>query len=159
MELLKASVAIIQPRLRVWILPMVSNVESSNMAASPDFNSAAPPVAIATSAPDDPILRHCACVDTTPHQTVPALREKMFAHVCRSHSLCLLDLPTDYSQIQSRFNRVVEVDQRDPHSIHVAPPHQVSAQLVCNRFRRQIVVQPEVALIERFAAQFLQRRI
>jgi hypothetical protein len=38
MLLLKANVAIIQPRLRVWIVPMVSNVESSNMAALPQLH-------------------------------------------------------------------------------------------------------------------------
>jgi hypothetical protein len=38
----KANAAIIQLRLRVWILPVDSKVLSSNMAASPECNSAAP---------------------------------------------------------------------------------------------------------------------
>jgi hypothetical protein len=121
MDELKANVAIIHPRLRVWILPMVSNVESSNMAASPNFNSVAPDG-----------------------------RRKLSAE--RSGAA------RSASRLQPRFNRVVEVDQRDPHAVVVALPHQVSAQLPGDHLRRQIVVQAEVAFVERLAAQPLQRR-
>jgi len=60
--------------------------------------------------------------------------------------------------LQPRFHLPVETDQRNPHAVVAALPHQRSAELLCDRFRRQIVVQAEVALVERFAAQARQQR-
>src|ERR1700722_19742031 len=97
-EELNAKVAIIQPRLRVWILRMVSNVESSNIIAPPPTsfqprlqggsqssnwrtrpgrsaqNQARGAEAHGHPISDHPIRNHCACVDTTPLNTVPEPR-------------------------------------------------------------------------------------
>src|SRR5580704_10564790 len=76
---------------------------------------------------------HCACVDTTPRNTVPALREKnsctcLFAEFFALIRLAGRSFPAG-ARLQQRLNRVVEADQRDPHSVVVALPNQISAQL------------------------------
>ncbi len=45
----------------------------------------------------------------------------------------------------------MELNQRDPEAVIFALPRQRAVQAKCDCFRRQIVVQSEVALIDRFA--------
>ena len=91
---LKAKDAIIQLRLRVWILPVDSNVESSNMACLPesiqprrsgDGESCRGATVLllhgtraeqASRPAAHPIRNHCACVDTAPHKVFPQSARK-----------------------------------------------------------------------------------
>src|SRR5580698_9851499 len=83
---------------------------------------------------------HCACVDTTLKQTVPALREQNSCTRSLVEFAALIRLARrsfpGRSRLEPRFNRVVEVDQRDPHAVVVAFPNQISAQLARDLFRR-----------------------
>jgi len=70
----------------------------------------------------------------------------------------LSELKARSCSLQPRFYLPVETDQGNPHAVVATLPNHGATELLRDQFRWQIVVQSEIALIERLAAQAGQER-